>query len=354
MNTQTTFYVRVRLAVAMAVALLAAFALVRGNATAQPDEAVLGTYPTGNFTYGFMDQTNPLSEVFSPSNIIIDHVGAGIIDIDPDDLVSIGRLDASTDPDAAGAEVFTIDHDFTMTIDANRGGRVRGYGDTAATVQSLLTGETFTWEPRVAIDARCVERGSWEADDERLSRCTEFEVEVRKTGAISGLGGRGTCGTLDQVYGFSMHFEFEEKVYSPVFRAPEGRELGTGTLSLSNDRCVSAVYGVMPGDNVKMARVSVAGTSSTDGRTTVYELQFEGQLRDRTEVRGTMTAALTIRGGVAAGEVIDGEIRVGGDAPVEIEGGALRLDDVRTRGDTLTGHGTLEYLASETEGVSNG
>ena len=327
------------------LALVASFALVRGQANAMP---ILGQYPTGNFQIEFEGLAD--EGRIPAQQIAIDHVGAGLFDISGDGLQGVVR-----DADDPGTDVFQLRQQPALTISEHRPGAIRVDGSWDVRLTSAETGALFTWEPRIDADVRCLEGGP------SLDRCEAIEVKQVLAGNISAPDGRGTCGSMEQHISFVIILD-QDGMTEPTAGFWEWmideHVHAIASLDVTNAHCAAAIYGAVPGSEPRLrpgkntAWVSVSGTSTTEGRETAYELQFEGQLRDGTSIRGDGAATLTVRRDAASGD-IEGEIIIGGAEPVEFEG-TLRLENLRMRGDLLTGHGSLEFLASETEGMSEG
>jgi hypothetical protein len=197
---------------------------------------ILGQYPTGNFV--------PVTfRAPGFNSLVIDITSAGLTieGVDMPGTVSAG---------GGGEDVLDMHQDMRLTLSRDRGGKVMVEGRTRARLQSLATEATFDWDARVTGEAFCIKQAGRDAG---LDGCPAIQVTQVASGAISGLTGRGSCGTLQQEisYVIILDQDGDTEVARYVIQGfPDAETHGTGTLRVNNQRCAEAVYGVMPGDNI--------------------------------------------------------------------------------------------------------
>jgi hypothetical protein len=327
----------------LGVALIAAFGLVRGQAA---DEPILGTYPTGNVTLEFTIYPTPDIS----TQIIIDHVGAGLR-LEGNGIETLVHTAPEEGTRTPRTHVFDMQQDFDLFLDAARGRDIRVTGSSQARLTSVATGIEFDWEARATGEAACVE------GDGSPAGCFVYEVDQVLSGNISGPDGRGTCGSLWQEITYIIVLDQDlEAEHAYVFGGFTNTPHGTGELRVSSEQCAASIYGVMPGDNIKLnstARVSLDGTITEIGsQSLVAVVIIVGVMRDGTEFTGEGVANLRLRDGTAFGD-IEGELFLAGsEAPLQFEG-SLRLENVEIGKGTFTADGVLRFMPSETDGTGN-
>jgi hypothetical protein len=202
----------------------------RSTFSAAPDEAVLGTYPTGNALRAHT--------VYSAPQII-----AGDYDNMQAELSATALQGVVDLADGSERPLFDIEQDLRLAL-SRRGQDFALSGDSRARLRSVGTGAVFTWEPRLTGTVTCSVESASRSDD-LVGGCAALQIDCALDGKISGPGGSGTCGSFQQAYSFAMHFEFEQMVYSTQMATTPGGAHGTGGLTINNDRCSNAIFGAM-------------------------------------------------------------------------------------------------------------